>query len=48
MLIHAIVFIVGVFAGGFGGYKVGASVERKAAAALAKAGNVIGGISGKV
>jgi hypothetical protein len=30
-----IAFVVGVFAGGYGGYRWGASVERKAAAKLA-------------
>ena len=36
-MITAIVFVIGVLAGGFGGYKYGASVEKKAAAAFASA-----------
>lgn len=34
--------VVGVFAGGYGGYRWGAAVERKAAAALGAAGGAIG------
>lgn len=37
MVAYIVVFVVGVFAGGFGGYKYGASVEKKAAAAIASA-----------
>ena len=36
-MITAIVFVIGVLAGGFGGYKYGASVEKKAAAVIASA-----------
>lgn len=33
-MLYLVVFVIGVFGGGYGGYKYGASVERKAAAAL--------------
>jgi hypothetical protein len=34
MLFAFVAFLVGVFGGGYGGYRYGAYVERKAAAAL--------------
>jgi hypothetical protein len=39
---YAIVFVVGILLGGFGGYKWGQSVERKAASFLGTAGGAIG------
>ena len=35
-MVTFILFVVGVLGGGYGGYKYGASVERKAAAALSQ------------
>lgn len=39
---------VGILFGGFGGYKWGASVERKAASALNSVGKTVGGLGGKL
>jgi len=39
---------VGILLGGFGGYKWGAAVERKAAAAIGAASSAAGGFSKKI
>jgi hypothetical protein len=47
-MLTLILVAVAVLAGGFGGYKYGASVERKAAAAIAKAATAVGSVATKV
>lgn len=41
MITAAIAFVVGVFAGGFGGYKIGAKAKAKIEAALKDAEAII-------